>query len=91
MPASQQDNLLDLTVLNREEIVFQGKVKSVTSYNEKGKFDVLPQHSNSISLLQKGLIYRLISGQEKEIPVSDGVIKVQENKINVYLGIGEVG
>jgi F0F1-type ATP synthase epsilon subunit len=79
---------LDLTVRNRDDIIFSGKVDSITSYNTKGRFDVLPSHANFISLLEKYLIYKSADG-EKNIPIKNGILKVDKNKVKVYLGVGE--
>ena len=51
---------LYLRVRNREQLVFDGPVKSVTSFNEKGEFDVLPQHAREIRL--DSAIMRVIRG-----------------------------
>jgi F0F1-type ATP synthase epsilon subunit len=80
---------LDLTVRNRDNLIFEGKVESITSYNTKGRFDVLPSHANFISLLEKYLIYRTIDGQENNIPINNGILRVSNDQVKVYLGIGE--
>ncbi|MGD8744669.1 MAG: hypothetical protein PVJ52_03685, partial [Candidatus Woesebacteria bacterium] len=65
---------LHLTIKNRERIIFDGEVKSLTSYNEKGKFDVLPQHANFISLIRKELVYRELDGKENKLELTKGII-----------------
>jgi F0F1-type ATP synthase epsilon subunit len=82
-------NSLDLIIRNRESVLFQGKVVSITSYNDKGKFDILPEHANFISLLSKDIMYRTSNNKENTIPLSNGIIKVNENKVEIFLGIGE--
>lgn len=89
MQASNSKNFLELMIQNREEVIFEGRVSTISSYNEKGKFDILPQHANFISLLNKSLEYTTTNGQSQEIPVSNGILKVAQNKVEIYLGIGE--
>ncbi len=84
MPAQKQ---LSLKVAERDKILFRGPIVSLTSYNDKGKFDVLPLHANFISLVNKQLEVRLPNGEEKIIPIKDGVLRVEDNDISVYLGV----
>ncbi len=80
------DNL-SLFVRDRDEIVFDGEVKSVSSVNKKGKFDILPKHANFISLVDQTLIARKVAGGEETIKVDEGVLRVRQNKVEVYLGV----
>lgn len=84
-----QNGSLILKIRDRETDIFEGPVSSLTSYNEKGKFDVLPQHTNFISIIAKELIYRDLAGKTHEIKITNGIIRVQHNKVRIYLGIGE--
>jgi len=78
---------LHLTVHSRESVIFDGKIVSLTSYNDKGKFDITLNHANFISLVQKSLIIELDGGGKREIRIDNGILRVVDNKINVYLGI----
>ena len=83
-----ENNKFKLKIVSREGLVFEGEVSSITSYNEKGKFDVLAQHANFISLIKKGLsIKEIESSQEREISFDNALIRVKENFVEVYLGI----
>ena len=63
----------------------------VSSYNKKGKFDVLPQHANFISLIQKSLVIRDNRGQTREINVNNGLMRVKKDIVEVYIGIEALG
>ncbi|KKQ24839.1 MAG: hypothetical protein US62_C0013G0011 [Candidatus Woesebacteria bacterium GW2011_GWA1_37_8] len=67
--------------------MYQGQVASITSFNKKGKFDVLPQHANFISLIQRSLVIRDNKGEVSEIKVSNGLMRVKEDRVEVYIGI----
>lgn len=82
----QQDRF-HLKVLAREGPVYEDEVTSITSFNEVGKFDILAQHANFISLINKGLTLRDLQGRLKEIKFDNALIKVRENKVEVYVGI----
>ena len=77
---------MQLVVKNRDRIVFQGEVDTVTSYNKKGTFNILKDHANFISVIEKKLIYKR-KGSTQEMLVDNALLKVRENKVFVYLGI----
>ena len=74
-------------VRDRNNLLFQGQVEAVSSLNDKGPFDVLPQHANFITLIQKFVTLHLSGKQEKKIELESGVLKVRDNNVEVYLGI----
>lgn len=78
---------LNLFVRDREKIIFDGTIRALSSLNRKGKFDVLPRHANFISLVEQTLIVHLPNGQTQELQVKNGVLKVAQNRIEVYVGI----
>lgn len=76
---------ITILVRNRQGIVFEEEVQSITSINEKGPFDVLPQHENFISIIKERLIVHRKNGETKEIEIGQGVLKVISNKAQVYI------
>lgn len=77
-----------LIVVSREGIVFEGDTESITSYNEKGKFDVLAEHANFISLVKKSLTIRLRGEDiDRELDFDNALMRVRQNKVEVYLGV----
>lgn len=85
------DERLYLQVKNRETTLYQGEVRAITSYNEVGTFDVLPEHANFISLIQKSLIIHELRGSKNEIKFDVALLRVSENKVEIYLGITSLG
>ena len=79
--------IFNVLVKSREGVVFQGSVESISSINEKGKFDVLAQHANYISLIEKEITIIDLEGKIKRIPLTNGLIRVRENNVEVYLGV----
>lgn len=78
---------LDVSIKTPDRIVFQGQADAVSSYNEKGPFDVLFQHGNFISIISKSVTLHLPDKSIKEFPVESGVIQVFSNKATILLGI----
>lgn len=87
----QNTQTLTIKIYSSVGISYQGQLKSLTSVNEKGKFDVLPLHSNFISIIKDTLILEELSGKIREIPVKTAVLKVRENLVSVFIGIEGLG
>ncbi len=79
--------MIAITVRNREGVVYEGQVLSVSGKNEVGKFDILPIHENFISLLSGDLNIKESDGRLTSIPVGEGVLKAMANRVEVFLGI----
>ena len=75
-----------LIVKNREGIVFEGDVDNITSYNKVGVFDILQDHANFISVVEKKIIFQQ-RGATREITLDNGLLKARENNVWLYLGI----
>lgn len=79
--------VLHLTIKNREQILLDTPVKSVSSVNKTGLFDILFQHAHFISIIQEKIIIRYEDGRTEEMAIDQGIVKVRGNQIDVYLGI----
>jgi F0F1-type ATP synthase epsilon subunit len=73
--------LLDVSVLNPREVIYEGKAKSVIVPGEEGVFEVLPFHKRILSRLISGIL--LID--EQNIPIHRGIIKVNQNKVTIIV------
>ncbi len=80
-------SIFNLIILSREGIIFQNNVSSITSYNTSGKFDILAQHANFISLITNEVVVRDTKGLETKFKISNALIKVIRNNVKIYLGI----
>lgn len=73
--------MLDLTVLAPQEVIFEGKVKSLIAPGESGVLEILSYH--------KRLLTRLISGimfvDQKSLHIRRGLLKVNKNKVTVII------
>lgn len=77
-------NLITVMVRNRETILFQDKVSSVTSYNDKGVFDILPEHESFISLIKNSVIIHK-NKNDREIKIDNGIVRVYKNEVFFYI------
>jgi F-type H+-transporting ATPase subunit epsilon len=78
---------LRVSIINPEAVVFEGKVKSLTSQNQKGVFDILPYHSNFVTLIKDKVSLIDKNNVPYEFKVQAGIMKVYDNNIYIFLGI----
>ncbi len=69
------------------EIFFEGEAKSVSSYNKLGEFDILPRHTNFITLISKNLTIIKPDNEKLSYQFERGVLEVNKNKVNIFLGL----
>ncbi len=86
IPASDSFQLI---IRAREAVIYEGRITYLSSVNDKGKFDVLPEHTNFISLVKDKIVFKEEHGQEREIPVKQALLRVIDDEAKVFLGIGE--
>lgn len=83
----QNNFVLDVSVRNRNSVIFEGHVTSLTSYNDVGEFDVLPKHANFVTLIRGSIILNRGNTDERKIEVKSGLMNVSQDRVDVYLGI----
>lgn len=77
-----------LSVLTRQAVLFEGEVRTISSVNDKGIFDVLEQHTSFISLIKDKIVIHTLDGKEQEMKIQDGIMRVYKNEVSVFLGLG---
>ena len=77
---------ISLVIKNKEGTLFEGLARALTSYNERGIFDVLPLHENFISVIRDFIRIYKTDGTNQDMKITTGVVKVFQNKVNVYVG-----
>jgi F0F1-type ATP synthase epsilon subunit len=80
-------NLLKVKIRDMQNVVFEGHVDRVSSFNEVGRFDVLPLHANFISIIRKELALYRNNQKIQEFKIEQAVMKVKNDNINIFLGI----
>ncbi|OGK26238.1 hypothetical protein A2954_03475 [Candidatus Roizmanbacteria bacterium RIFCSPLOWO2_01_FULL_37_12] len=78
---------ISVTIYGLESVLYKGNVNAITSINEKGKFDILPLHSNFISIVKDYLTLQLKDGSEKKFKLIQGVLKFTDNEASIFLGL----
>ena len=78
---------LQISIMSPDKTVYLGQAEAVTCNNEKGEFDILPLHSNFISLIDDYITVHLPGGKTQRMNIDRGLLKAFENKITILLNI----
>jgi len=78
---------INVRIRDTENIIFEGEVDRITSFNEVGRFDVYPMHANFISIIRQELTLYNKNQKVKELPVEQAVMKVKQDSVHIFLGI----
>lgn len=80
-------NTILLQIRKRSGLVYRGYVKSLSSKNDKGVFDILPEHANFITLIKEFIRFVPDGGEQQEIIIEKALLKVENNEIEVFIDI----
>jgi F0F1-type ATP synthase epsilon subunit len=78
---------MEVAVMAPEGVLFDGKAIALSAINETGKFDILPEHANFISMIKEKLMLRPDKKHVQEIKLDQGVLMCRNNKVNVFIGL----
>ncbi|MDO8335488.1 MAG: hypothetical protein Q7T74_01745 [Candidatus Saccharibacteria bacterium] len=80
---------LALYIRDPQMLIYQGIVDSISTTNSKGVFDILGVHENFITIIKDKIIYRNDDGV-KEVPITTGILKVEENIVHIFVGTEKI-
>lgn len=78
---------LDFYMRSRTKNYFEGKAHSITAFNDKGELDILPMHTNFVSIIKQYIVLDKGLSSEKKFDFESGVLSVQDGKVDVYVGV----
>jgi F0F1-type ATP synthase epsilon subunit len=78
--------VLNITVRSKTKEYFTGAALAVSSKNHAGPFDILPQHTHFISLIEDGVVIRTLDEYNQPVPFLTGIMKVKDNQVEIYVG-----
>ncbi|MCA9397972.1 hypothetical protein KC573_04015 [candidate division WWE3 bacterium] len=76
---------LQVKIRSRDQVLYDGTAIAITSKNNKGSFDVLPQHANFISLITDSIVVHINEEKEKSFEIAKGLLKTMNNTVDIYL------
>lgn len=86
----EKTTALDVKVLFSaiiEKEQFRGTAQAVSSQNRLGKFDVLPEHTNFITLIFDNLTIHISDKKKLTYQFERGLLETSENRVNIFLGL----
>lgn len=81
---------IKLTVRDAENIIFEGDVDRISSFNEVGRFDIYPKHANFISIIRQQLTLYYHHQMLKDLKIEQAVLKIKNNVASIFLGIDTI-
>lgn len=75
------------TVRSPDHVLYQGPLIAISSKNEEGKFDILPQHTNFITLIEGKLTLHLNQEERRDFDIESGIIHARDNVVQIFLGV----
>ncbi len=88
MPVEAVKNSLRIKILSPRKELFSGNARAVSSENSAGKFDILAEHGNFITLVQnKPITVRLLNKQVRTFAFPLAVIYARKNMVTIFTDI----
>ena len=72
-----------LHILSPEGTLVKADVTLVTLPGVQGPFTVLKDHAPLVTALEKGSIRYIENGKEHFLPIREGFVEIEENRVNV--------
>ncbi|MCS7229415.1 MAG: ATP synthase F1 subunit epsilon [Candidatus Kryptonium sp.] len=84
------DKLIQVEILTPENVIYRGKVKSITLPGVMGSFQVLYNHAPLISILEVGRV-KIVeeTGNALYFVISNGFAEVKNNVVSVFVDSAE--
>lgn len=83
----KQNTVLNVSIVSPEETLFEGTALSLSCYNKEGEFDILPYHSNFISLIYQSITVYPTTGPAKTIKIGYALLKCISNTITILTNV----
>ena len=81
---------LHVRITAPKEVIFEGDIKSLSSVNSAGAFDILPEHSKFVTLVEKKpILLRFPDKTERKFEFDLAIIHVHEEQIDIYVNPSE--
>lgn len=76
---------LHVRIISPQQLILDADAESVSSKNLSGPFDILAQHANFITMVEKNPIYVRIKGQRvQKFDFPMAIIMAADNKVDIY-------
>ena len=80
--------LLKVKIISPKKTIFEGPALSVSSINSSGKFDILGQHANFITLtVNTPIVLELSEGKKISFKFNLAIVWNHKNEVRIYTDI----
>lgn len=80
-------NILNVSIRTPETVLFKGTADSVSTKNEKGPMDVLPEHESFITIILEKVVVHKKGEKDQEFALTNGILKVYKDSVYVFIGV----
>lgn len=83
------DNLsqMRVKVFSPFEVMYEGNARALSAQNALGPFDVLPDHTNFMTLLVASELQVITNVDTRKFSIEHGILKVSDNVVTVFANI----
>lgn len=81
------ENSFAVRIQTPESIVWEGKALSMSTANSAGRFDILPQHANMITIIDKQPIEIITTNGNRKFVFDKAVLAVNAGAVSIYSNI----
>ncbi len=79
------EEMLSVRIITPKAVVYEGQALSVSSTNSAGKFDILPEHANFITIVEHSPItIRMEKKRRLTFNFPIAIISNVKNRVNIY-------
>lgn len=78
---------INISVTQYEKVLFSGEAFSFSSFNEKGRFDILYSHIKFITIINKSITIVDTNHKDHNYNFDRAILHCHTNNISVFLGI----
>ena len=83
-----KEESMKVLVYSPYKTYYEGVAFSLSAESATGNFDILPRHHSFISLLVAcEVVIRTISGDERKVKISGGIIHVKADEVVIFLDV----
>lgn len=81
--------LLNVLIMSPEKTLFQGDAITVTCTSPVGEFDVLPEHSFFMSIINTQVVVRTPDHHKKSIHINQAILQVSHDQVVILIDVQE--
>ena len=86
-PDNSAKNTIYVKVYAPYKVYYEGEANSISAASQTGRFDILPQHHNFITLLVACDVVIRTSTHEETIRIQGGIMHVKADRAIIFLDI----